>query len=85
MQGVLENGEEIAVKKLNRKLSLDAVQFKNELVNLMNVQHQNTVQLIGYCYETRDQVEERAVCFEYLPRGSLDKYLSGMIVFMYTL
>lgn len=58
----------------------------------MSVQHQNIVQLVGYCYETRRKlvlhndkfvlahVEERAICFEYLERGSLDKYLSGMIV-----
>lgn len=64
----------------------------NEFINLMSAQHQNIVQLVGYCYDTRRKVvlhngkyvvvhvEERALCFEYLQRGSLDKYLSGMFL-----
>lgn len=80
------------MKKLHDIASLDDVKFMNEFINLMSVQHQNIVQLVGYCYETRRKlvlhndkfvlahVEERALCFEYLERGSLDKYLSGMIV-----
>ncbi|KAB8115836.1 hypothetical protein EE612_056594, partial [Oryza sativa] len=87
-KGVLENGKKIAVKKLHDIASLDDIKFMNEFINLMSVQHQNIVQLVGYCYETRRKlvlhndkfvlahVEERALCFEYLERGSLDKYLS---------
>ncbi|BAT14816.1 Os11g0609500 [Oryza sativa Japonica Group] len=86
--GVLENGKEIAVKKLHDIESLDDEKFMNEFVNLMSAQHKNIVQLVGYCYDTRRKVvlhngkyvvvhvEERALCFEYLQRGSLDKYLS---------
>ncbi|EEE52450.1 hypothetical protein OsJ_34606 [Oryza sativa Japonica Group] len=87
-KGVLENGKEIAVKKLHDIESLDDEKFMNEFVNLMSAQHKNIVQLVGYCYDTRRKVvlhngkyvvvhvEERALCFEYLQRGSLDKYLS---------
>ncbi|KAI5004801.1 hypothetical protein ZWY2020_032044 [Hordeum vulgare] len=89
-KGVLDNGEEIAVKKLYFKhpeLDEDK-QFENECTNLMMVQHQNVVRLVGYCYEIAHKaveyngryvlasVEERALCFEYLPGGSLDKHLS---------
>uniref|UniRef100_A0A0E0RAS4 non-specific serine/threonine protein kinase n=1 Tax=Oryza rufipogon TaxID=4529 RepID=A0A0E0RAS4_ORYRU len=87
-KGVLENGKEVAGKKLHDIASLDDVKFMNEFINLMSAQHQNIVQLVGYCYDTRRKVvlhngkyvvvhvEERALCFEYLQRGSLDKYLS---------
>ncbi|KAM3346843.1 hypothetical protein ACQJBY_021055 [Aegilops geniculata] len=54
----------------------------------MMVQHQNIVRLVGYCYEIAHKavehngryvlasVEDRALCFEYLQGGSLDKHLS---------
>uniref|UniRef100_A0ACD5XQD5 Uncharacterized protein n=1 Tax=Avena sativa TaxID=4498 RepID=A0ACD5XQD5_AVESA len=90
-KGVLDNGEEIAVKKLiYRPLDHDnEKQFHNECINLMRVQHQNIVRLVGYCDEThRRCVEydggyvfadenERALCFEYLSGGSLDKHVSN--------
>ncbi|CAM0901629.1 unnamed protein product [Alopecurus aequalis] len=90
-KGILYNGEKIAVKKLiyrpqehnSEKL------FHDECINLMMVQHQNIVRLVGYCDEThRRCVEhggkyvfadenERALCFEYLQGGSLDKHVSN--------
>jgi serine/threonine protein kinase len=91
LQGVLDNGEHVAVKKLIYQPGLGDDQFKNELVNLIGVQHQNIVQLIGYCYETRKKLfpyngnfvfaecVERALCLEYLQGGSLDDHLSGMV------
>ncbi|XP_062201797.1 mannose/glucose-specific lectin-like [Phragmites australis] len=84
----VHNGVEIAVKKLHHMPGLDDVQFKNEFSNLMRVQHKNIVRLVGYCYEIRHkhfeqnggyvfaQMVERALCFEYLEGGSLDKHLS---------
>jgi len=54
----------------------------------MRLQHQNIIRLVGYCYEIAHKVmeyngqyvyagaEERALCFEYLQGGSLDKHLS---------
>lgn len=84
----------IAVKKLYYKHpGLDSdKQFQNECTNLMRVHHQNIVRLVGYCHEIRHKcvehngkyvfamVEDRALCFEYLEGGSLDKHLSGMIL-----
>lgn len=89
-KGVFNHGEEIAVKKLyNNHIGLeDDKQFKNECTNLMRLQHQNIIRLVGYCYEIAHKVmeyngqyvyagaEERALCFEYLQGGSLDKHLS---------
>ncbi|XP_037441876.1 receptor-like cytoplasmic kinase 176 isoform X3 [Triticum dicoccoides] len=90
-KGTLDNGEVIAVKKLYYKHpGLDSdKQFQNECTNLMRVHHQNIVRLVGYCHEIRHiciehngryvfaMVEDRALCFEYLEGGSLDKHLSG--------
>ena len=91
-QGVLDNGEEIAVKKLHQMLWIEDEQFKNEVNNLMRVQHKNIVRLVGYCHHTSQifveyegkhvsaSVLERAICFEYMQGGSLDDQLSGMIL-----
>jgi len=89
-QGVLDNGTEIAIKKLHQIIGLDDVQFKKEFNNLMKVHHKNIIRLIAYCFEIRhthvkddkgeyvfSRIEHRALCFEYFKRGSLDKHLSG--------
>ncbi|KAM0829573.1 hypothetical protein ACQ4PT_066796 [Festuca glaucescens] len=87
-KGVLENGEEIALKKLRHIPGLDDKQFRNEFNHLMRAQHPNIMRLVGYCYNLGHQrfkhggdyifalVEERVLCFEYLPGGSLDKHIS---------
>uniref|UniRef100_A0ACD5XA90 Uncharacterized protein n=1 Tax=Avena sativa TaxID=4498 RepID=A0ACD5XA90_AVESA len=87
-KGVDKNGKEIAVKRLFSMPGIDDVQFKNELNSLMKVRHQNIVRLVGYCYNVRythvDHVGEfilakvidRVLCLEYMPGGSLDKYLN---------
>ncbi|XP_044366691.1 probable receptor-like protein kinase At1g11050 isoform X2 [Triticum aestivum] len=88
-KGVLENGEEIAVKKLHPVLWIDDEQFKNELNILMRIKHKNIVQLVGYCHHTSQivaeykgehvsaSVVERAICLEYMQGGSLADQLSG--------
>ena len=90
-QGVLQNGETIAVKKL--KLSIPGVhdrQFENEASHLMRLKHPNVVLLVGWCSETEDicvqyngkyicaEKSERLLCLEYMPKGSLRGYLSGI-------
>ncbi|CAL4993020.1 unnamed protein product [Urochloa decumbens] len=90
-RGVLDNGEEIAVKKLYRSQQPghdNDKQFQNECTNLMRAQHKNIVRLVGYCYEIRHElvehngghilagVEEKILCFEYMQGGSLENHLS---------
>ena len=90
-QGVLHTGENIAVKMLHEnRFNFDAVEFKKEFNNLMRVEHENIVRLVGYCYETRYEHFEMegkhifgertktALCFEYFGCGDLEKHLSGM-------
>jgi hypothetical protein len=64
-------------------------QFSNEVANLMAVQHENIVKLVGFCHESHTKVVEHNkkyiivdvaetfLCYEYLPRESLDKYIFG--------
>ncbi|CAL4984853.1 unnamed protein product [Urochloa decumbens] len=89
-KGVTKNGDDVAVKKLKlRDVNLDFKQFQNELYNLAKLKHQNIVQILGYCYETKKKtfimpkgrevlVEKTytALCLEYLDNGSLQKHLS---------
>lgn len=89
-QGERENGEVVAVKKLKvDNVGKDDKQFMNEVIHAMDICHPNIVRLEGYCCHTEKEVtfhdgsfvlaEEfyRLLCFEYIPNGSLDKYLSG--------
>ena len=93
-QGVLANGDAIAVMKLTRTTSgLQDKQYENEARHLMRLKHPNIVQLVGYCSETENELvqlhngkyvyaekSERLLCLEYLPNGSLCKHLSGMAI-----
>ncbi|CAM0878344.1 unnamed protein product [Alopecurus aequalis] len=87
-KGVLENRKIIAVKKLAQSLSGSPEQFLNEATFLMKLKHPNIVRLEGYCYETQHlhhkhegkiifaESTECLLCLEYLPKGSLEKYIS---------
>ncbi|KAL6845974.1 hypothetical protein ACP4OV_023422 [Aristida adscensionis] len=87
-KGVLPNGAVIAVKNLFSTMEIQEKQFKNEVDNLMRVRHQNIVRFVGYCYETWlkyveyngknifAETPQRLLCFEYMPNGSLDRYIS---------
>ena len=89
-QGVHPNGQEVAVKKLHHMPGLDEDQFQNELRILTRICHPNIVQLIGKSYIEQDRCVEhqgrlvfatmidRAICLEFLPKGSLQNHLSGM-------
>ncbi|XBI60640.1 hypothetical protein VPH35_041549 [Triticum aestivum] len=87
--GVHDDGQEIAVKLLNDSLqTIDDEKFTREFHNLMMLKHPNTVRLVGYCYETQHQPMDfqgrfafgerrhKALCFEYMPQGSLHERLS---------
>ena len=92
-QGVLANGDAIAVMKLTRTTSgLQDKQYENEARHLMGLKHPNIVQLVGYCSETENELvmhngkyvyaekSERLLCLDYLPNGSLCNHLSGMAI-----
>uniref|UniRef100_A0ACD5XCG9 Uncharacterized protein n=1 Tax=Avena sativa TaxID=4498 RepID=A0ACD5XCG9_AVESA len=90
-KGVLRNGT-VAVKKLNETLDLLEKKFNEEVGCLMKTKHENVVRFLGYCSDTRGlivdyegkfvmaDVRQRLLCFEYLPQGSLDKFISSSCI-----
>ena len=92
-QGVLPNGEMIAVKKLNSSIpGVKDRHFENEAYHLMRLKHPNVVLLVGWCSETQyipmeyngtyvcAEKPERLLCLEYMPKGNLRGFLSGITI-----
>ncbi|KAM0868240.1 hypothetical protein ACQ4PT_041450 [Festuca glaucescens] len=87
-KGVQPNGVIVAVKKLLHSTPNSLEQLENEVHHLMRLEHPNILRLIGYCYDIQKQhfpyegkhvfIEETELllCLEYLPSGSLDRFLS---------
>ena len=65
---------DIAVKKLDRMLSVDAdKEFKTEVSGIGRTYHKNLVRLVGFCKEE----DHRLLVYEYMSNGTLADYLFG--------
>ncbi|CAK9312149.1 unnamed protein product [Citrullus colocynthis] len=71
-KGKLPSGCNVAVKLLNESRQENGQDFINEVVSIAKTSHVNIVTLLGFCYEQN----KRALVYEYMPKGSLDKYIS---------
>ncbi|EEF34595.1 Serine/threonine-protein kinase PBS1, putative [Ricinus communis] len=70
-RGKLNDGRDIAVKKLSHSSNQGKKEFMNEAKLLARVQHRNVVNLLGYCTHGM----EKLLVYEYVSNESLDKLL----------
>ncbi|KAG0522090.1 hypothetical protein BDA96_07G006900, partial [Sorghum bicolor] len=71
-KGNMPDGREIAVKML-KGTEGDSEEFMNEVASISRTSHVNIVTLVGYCL----QGSKRALLYEYMPNGSLERYTFG--------
>ncbi|KAL3499699.1 hypothetical protein ACH5RR_038792 [Cinchona calisaya] len=69
-KGKLRSGPLVAVKLLG-KSKANGQEFISEVATIGRIHHANVVKLIGFCFEG----SKRALVYEFMPNGSLDKYI----------
>ncbi|XP_071726291.1 LEAF RUST 10 DISEASE-RESISTANCEUS RECEPTOR-LIKE PROTEIN KINASE-like 2.5 isoform X2 [Rutidosis leptorrhynchoides] len=69
-KGKLSDGRLVAVKVLNSSKA-SGQEFINEVASIGRTSHVNIVTLLGFCFD----YEKRALVYEFMPNGSLEKYI----------
>ncbi|KAG7589169.1 Protein kinase-like domain superfamily [Arabidopsis suecica] len=71
-RGTLCDSRMVAVKVLKDSKGTDGEDFINEVASMSQTSHVNIVSLLGFCCEG----SKRAIIYEFLSNGSLDKFIS---------
>ncbi|KAK6925973.1 Wall-associated receptor kinase, galacturonan-binding domain [Dillenia turbinata] len=69
-KGKLRSGHLVAVKMLG-KSTTSGQDFISEMATIGRIHHVNVVQLVGFCVEG----SKRALVYDFMPNGSLEKYI----------
>ncbi|KAL3680898.1 hypothetical protein R1sor_023854 [Riccia sorocarpa] len=69
--GTLKNGELVAIKRANKDSMQGLNEFRNELELLSRVHHRNLVDLVGFCYKSKEQ----CLVYEFMSNGTLRERL----------
>ncbi|CAA7049985.1 unnamed protein product [Microthlaspi erraticum] len=72
-RGTLCDGRSVAVKILKNSKGTNGEDFINEVASMSLTSHVNIVTLLGFCSEG----SKRAILYEFLENGSLDKFISS--------
>ncbi|XP_059067439.1 probable L-type lectin-domain containing receptor kinase S.5 [Cryptomeria japonica] len=71
-KGSLEDGETVAVKRIYRNSEEGIRQYESEIAIIDSLTHPNLVPLLGWCHNRNGEL---LLIYQYMPNGSLDKYL----------
>lgn len=83
-KGVILNGCQVAVKRFSTRFldspGLDRRRLAKEINGVSKIRHPNLVPIRGWCFDGREVI----VVYDYLPNGSLDRWLFGVGVLPWT-
>ncbi|CAH8355312.1 unnamed protein product [Eruca vesicaria subsp. sativa] len=71
-KGKLPDGNQDVAVKVLKDSKGNGDEFINEVASMSRTSHVNIVSLLGFCYEGN----KRAIIYEFMPNGSLDKFIS---------